>query len=53
MSNDPVVFIPPMLADARVFAHQMQDLSRDHAVMCAPPTQGERMEEIASNINYA
>ncbi len=50
MSHDPVVFIPPMLADARVFAHQMQDLSRDHAVMLVPPTQGERMEEIASQI---
>lgn len=50
MSHDPVVFIPPLLADARVFAHQLQDLSRDHAVMVAPPTQGERMEEIASQI---
>jgi len=50
MSHDPVVFIPPMLADARVFAHQLQDLSRDHAVMVAPPTHGERMEEISSQI---
>lgn len=50
MSHDPVIFIPPMLADARVFAHQLQDLSRDHPVMVVPPTQGERMEEIASQI---
>ena len=50
MSRDPLVFIPPILSDARVFAHQMQDLSRDHAVTLAPPTCGERMEEIASQI---
>ena len=50
MSREPLVFIPPLLSDARIFAHQLQDLSRDHAVMLAPPTCGERMEEIASQI---
>ena len=50
MSREPLVFIPPLLADARVFAHQIQDLSRDHAVMVAAPTLGERIEEIASEM---
>jgi len=50
MARETLVMIPPILADARVFAHQLQDLSRDHAVMVAPTTCGERMEEIASQI---
>jgi pimeloyl-ACP methyl ester carboxylesterase len=37
-----------MMCDARLFAPQINDLSRDHAVMVAPITQGERVEEIAS-----
>ncbi|MEO1641433.1 MAG: alpha/beta hydrolase [Pseudomonadota bacterium] len=50
MTRETLVMIPPMLADARVFWHQLQDLSRDHAVMVTPTTCGERMEEIASQI---
>ena len=50
MPCETLVMIPPMLADARIFAPQIQALSRDHAVMVAPPTCGERMEEIASQI---
>jgi pimeloyl-ACP methyl ester carboxylesterase len=50
MPRETLVMIPPMLADARVFAPQIQDLSREHAVMVAPATCGERMEEIASQI---
>lgn len=45
---DPLVFLPGMMCDARLFAPQINDLSRDHAVMVAPITQGERVEEIAS-----
>lgn len=50
MPCETLVMIPSMLADARVFAPQLQEMSREHAVMVAPPTSGERMEEIASQI---
>ena len=50
MTSEPLVMIPPLLCDARVFAPQIVDISRDHAVMVAPATCGERMEEIASQI---
>ncbi|MCK0096294.1 alpha/beta hydrolase [Yoonia sp. F2084L] len=50
MPRETLVMIPPMLSDARIFAPQMQVLSRAHAVMVAPPTCGERIEEIASQI---
>ena len=47
---ETVVFLPEMMCDARLFGPQIADLSRDHAVMVAPVTQGERIEEIASNV---
>ena len=47
---DPLVLLPGMMCDARLFAPQIFDLSRDHAVMVAPITQGERIEEIASSL---
>jgi pimeloyl-ACP methyl ester carboxylesterase len=47
---DPLVLLPGMMCDARLFAPQITDLSRDHAVMVAPITQGERIEEIASDL---
>lgn len=50
MSRETLVMIPPLLCDARVFFPQIKALSRDHAVMVAPPTCGERMEEIASQM---
>lgn len=50
MPSETLVLIPPILCDARVCADQIRDLSRDHAVMFAPTHQGERMEEIASQI---
>lgn len=50
MPSETLVMIPPMLCDARVFAAQFADLGNDHAVMFAPTTKGERMEEIASHI---
>ena len=50
MSRETLVMIPPVLCDARVFFPQMQALSHDHAVMVAPTSCGERMEEIASQI---
>ncbi|HSG54709.1 MAG TPA: alpha/beta hydrolase [Paracoccaceae bacterium] len=38
------------MCDSRLFARQIEDMSRDMAVMVAPITQGERIEEIASNL---
>ncbi|MFW2542180.1 alpha/beta fold hydrolase [Primorskyibacter sp. 2E107] len=48
--RETVVFLPGMMADARAFGPQLADLSRDFAVMCIPPTRGERIEEIASGM---
>lgn len=50
MSSDPLVLLPPILCDARVFGPQLAALTSEFAVMCAPTTRGERMEEIASQI---
>jgi len=50
MSSDPVVFLPGMMCDARLFAPQLADLSRDMAVTVAPVTGGDRIEEIASGL---
>ncbi|MEO0484645.1 MAG: alpha/beta fold hydrolase [Pseudomonadota bacterium] len=47
--TEPVVFLPGMMCDARLFAHQLDALSRERAVMVAPML-GERIEEIASTI---
>lgn len=48
--REPVVFLPGMMCDARVFGPQLTALSKDHAVTVAPITKGERIEEIASGI---
>ncbi|WP_375691090.1 alpha/beta fold hydrolase [Pseudooceanicola sp. LIPI14-2-Ac024] len=47
---EPLVLIPGMACDMRVFEAQVRALGRDRAVMIALPTQGERVEEIASNL---
>lgn len=47
---EPIVFLPDMMCDARLFGPQLAELSRRYAVMVAPITAGERFEEIASNL---
>ncbi|MEM1372938.1 MAG: alpha/beta fold hydrolase [Pseudomonadota bacterium] len=47
---EPVVFLPGMMCDARLFGPQIEALSRERSVMVAPTSVGERMEEIASNV---
>lgn len=47
---EALVLLPGMMCDARVFEPQINALSRDRAVMVAPVCQGERIEEIASNL---
>ena len=50
MSSEPIVFLPGMMCDARLFAPQIDGLSHERAVMVAPVHLGERVEEIASTI---
>ncbi len=47
---EPVVFLPGMMCDARLFEPQIRAFSATHPVMVAPLTHGQRMEEIASGI---
>lgn len=46
----PVALLPGMMCDARVFAHQINDLSRDHVISVAPVTQASRIEDIAKSL---
>ena len=46
--KEPLVLLPGMMCDARLFGPQIAELSCDTAVMVAPVTKGERIEEIAS-----
>jgi pimeloyl-ACP methyl ester carboxylesterase len=47
---EPVVFLPGMMCDARLFEPQIRAFSATHPVMVAPITHGQRIEEIASAI---
>lgn len=51
--TETLVFLPPMLCDARVFAHQVAVLSRFCPVMVAPVHLAERCEEVASTLMAA
>ena len=50
MNLDPLVVLPDMMCDARLFAPQIDGLSHDRAVMVGPVHLGERVEESASMI---
>lgn len=50
MTKEPLVLLPGMMCDARLFGPQIAELSADKVVTVAPITQGERVEEIASNL---
>ena len=43
-----LAMLPGLMCDARLFAHQIKDLSRDHVVIVCPVTQERRIEAIAS-----
>jgi pimeloyl-ACP methyl ester carboxylesterase len=45
--RETIVFLPGMMCDARLFGPQLAAMSSTHAVMIAPITLGERVEEIA------
>lgn len=46
--SDPIVLLPGMMCDARLFAPQIAALSATRVVQIAPITRGETIEEIAS-----
>ena len=46
----PVVLLPGMMCDARLFAPQIADLSRDRAVTVAPITGADRVEALAEAV---
>ncbi len=48
--SEPLVFLPGMMCDARLFGPQLAALSPDYSVMVCPITRGERIEEIASGL---
>ena len=47
---EPLLLLPGMMCDARLFQPQITALGRERAVMVAPVSLGERIEEIASGI---
>lgn len=47
---EPLVLIPPMLCDARVYYAQLASMSSELSLTFVPITQGERIEELASVI---
>ena len=47
---EPLVLLPGMMCDARLFGPQIAELSAEMAVTVAPVTRGERIEEIASGL---
>ena len=48
MTFEPLVFLPGMMCDARLFGPQIAALSPEFSVMVCPVTRGERIEDIAS-----
>ncbi len=48
--TEPLLFIPGMMCDVRLFEHQVEHFSQERNVMIACATRGERIEEIASTI---
>jgi pimeloyl-ACP methyl ester carboxylesterase len=48
--NDPLILIPGLMSDARLFGQQIVDLSRDRAVMVALPDGGSTIDEFSANL---
>ncbi len=48
--TEPVVLIPDLMCDARVFQFQINVLSAECVVTLAAPIKGERIEEMASTL---
>lgn len=48
--SEPVLLIPGVMCDARLFAHQIEQLSLNRPVMVTLPTHGVSVEEISAVI---
>lgn len=48
--TEPLVLLPGMMCDARLFLPQIIEFSAQRGVMVAPITVGQRVEEIASHL---
>ncbi|HKL55550.1 MAG TPA: alpha/beta fold hydrolase [Roseovarius sp.] len=48
--RDPLVLLPGLMCDSHLFHEQITALSAEYAVMVAPVSGGERLEEIASSL---
>ncbi|MEM9247632.1 MAG: alpha/beta fold hydrolase [Pseudomonadota bacterium] len=48
--GEPVVFLPGMMCDARLFSHQFLALNADHAVMVAPLTGASTIGALAAQV---
>jgi pimeloyl-ACP methyl ester carboxylesterase len=46
--SEPILFVPGMMCDARVFGPQIEDLSRDFAIHVARVTRAESIREMAA-----
>ncbi len=46
----PLVLLPAMMADARVFGPQIEALSRDFVILAAPLTEASRIEALAAGL---
>jgi len=47
---EPLVFVPDMLCDARLFGPQLAELSAQHAILTCPVTASGRMADLAQTI---
>jgi pimeloyl-ACP methyl ester carboxylesterase len=48
--TEPLVLLPGMMCDDRVFAPQIRAFAAERAIMVAPITQGDRVETIAASL---
>ncbi|MFD0858558.1 alpha/beta fold hydrolase [Roseovarius aquimarinus] len=48
--NEPIVLLPDMMCDARLYGPQLAAFSKSFAITVAPLTGGDRIEEMASNL---
>ena len=48
MQKEPLVFLPGMMCDIRLFSHQLVDLAGERTLTVAPISDGETVTEIAN-----
>lgn len=49
-TNEPLIFLPGMMCDARIFLPQIESLSSNYAVMVHPMTAGSSVNDIAQMV---